>query len=113
MTLEQSNLMDMVNLDHASGLCSLIIVDHLPWDDDHLPSLQAKINSCLRYIESGKIHVAYPAAHTCDFVLVIQFIYAPTCAARAFLARAQEIVEDAGYLLSFGPLGSAYADSSA
>lgn len=110
MAIEPGELLDMVSFDRASALCQLTIIDHLPWDEDHLPLLQTKINSCLRYIESGQIHIAYPTAHRCDFALLIQFIYAPTEEARVFLAHAQEIVADAGYRFNYAPLGSAYAD---
>lgn len=108
MTVEQSNLIDMVSLDHMAGACKLTIVDHLPWDNDHLLSLQAKINTCLQFIESGEIYVVYPASRGFDFIVDIQCIYAPPGTARLFLENAQRILMEAGYTLRFGPLGSAY-----
>jgi hypothetical protein len=110
MTVEQNNLIDMVSLDHASGSCTLAIVDHLAWDERHLVSLQAKINTCLQFIESGEIYVVYPASRGFDFAVDIQFIYAPPAEACRFLENAQRILLEAGYTLRFGPLGSAYAD---
>jgi len=110
MTVEQAELVDMVSLDHLSGLCKLTIFDHLIWDDDHLVKLQAKINNYLHLIESGEIYLLYSAVREQDFVIDIQCIYAPNAAARAFLERAHTILLDAGYALHFGPLGSSYAD---
>lgn len=112
MTVEQSELIDTVSLDLATATCTLGILDDLVWDDAHLQLLQAKLNSYLRYIESGEIYVQYPAAQGLDFAIEILCIYAPGITANLFLARAENIVNEAGYLLRVGPLGSDYADDA-
>ncbi|MNR84367.1 hypothetical protein D3C72_151660 [compost metagenome] len=110
MTVEQSELIDSVSLDQAGGLCTLLIIDDLVWDDAHLQLLQSKLNSYLLYIESGEIYLQYPAAQGLDFAIEIRSIYAPGITARLFLDSAQNILAEAGYTLSLAPLGSAYAD---
>lgn len=112
MTVEQTGTIDMVSLDRANGLCRLKVIDHLPWNDEHLANLQAKINTCLQFIESGEIYIVYPLAQGLGFSIDLQFIFAPGAEALAFLAHARQVLDDAGYELHFGPMGSAYADAA-
>lgn len=112
MKNERLKLIDSIIIDKDFGICTLNIVDPLPWteDEDHLAELQAKINNSLQFIESSEIYVAYPSSHGLDFAIHLQFIYAPNTDAVQFLAEAQNVLDDAGYVLSFGPLGSDYAN---
>lgn len=104
---------DTISLDRASGECVLTLIDHLPWDAQHLIDLQQRINLCLRAIESGELFLSHPDAADGDFVILLRCIHEPDAAARAFLEQAGEMLDEAGYRLRFGPLGSAYADASA
>jgi hypothetical protein len=108
---ERLKLIDSIVIESDFGLCTLNIVDPLPWveDDDHLTELQAKINNCLQYIESSEIYIAYPASRGFDMAIHVQFIYAPDESANHFLQEAQNLLGDAGYEFSYGPLGSDYA----
>jgi len=112
MTVEQSELIDTVSLDPETGTCTLGILDDLMWDDAHLQLLQAKLNTYLRFVESGEIYVQYPAAQGLDFAIEILCIYAPGVSANLFLATAENIVNEAGYILRVAPLGSDYADET-
>jgi len=112
---ERLKLIDSIVIESDFGLCTLNIVDSLPWteDDDHLSELQAKINNALQYIESSEIYIAYPAASGFDMAIHVQFIYAPNEEANQFLQEAQNVLGDAGYEFSFGPLGGDYVRSAA
>ena len=112
---ERLKLIDSIVIESDFGLCTLNIVDPLPWiaDDDHLSELQAKINNALQYIESSEIYIAYPASSGFDMAIHVQFIYAPNEEANQFLQEAQNVLGDAGYEFSFGPLGGDYALSMA
>lgn len=117
MTVEQTELIDSVSLDQAGAVCTLAIIDDLVWDDLHLQLLQTKLNTYLRYIESGEIFVAYPALQELveqglDFAIELRCIYAPGSHANLFLESAGNIIRDAGYILRVGPLGSDYADEA-
>lgn len=101
---------DTISVDPAAGLCTLTITDHLAWNSQHLSVLQARINQCLRIIESGELYLFHPSSLHCDFAIELRFIYAPDQRAAIFLEEARRILHDAGYLLRFGPLGSSYAD---
>jgi hypothetical protein len=113
MTDDRLKQIDSIIIDKDFGICTLVIVDPLPWteDEDHLAELQDKINNSLQFIESSEIYVAYPSSHGLDFAIHLQFIYAPSADAIKFLSEAQNVLDDAGYVLSFGPLGSDYADA--
>lgn len=104
---------DTISLDRASGACVLTLTDHLPWDEQHLYDLQQRINLCLQAIESGELFRTHPAAAGGDFVIVLRCIHEPDAQAHAFLEQASEILDEAGYCLLFGPLGSTYGDISA
>lgn len=103
-------LADTVSLDRESGECRLTIVEYRPLDDILLSALQERINACLQFIESGEIYLSYPQSRDRDFVIDIRCIYAPADAAQNFFHRAQQLLDDAGYTLRVGPLGSTYAD---
>lgn len=101
---------DTVSLDRVSGACKLTIVEYRPLDDIVLSALQDRINACLQFIESGEICLSYPQSRDRDFVIDIRCIYVPGAAAQDFFSRAQQLLDDAGYALLFGPLGVTYAD---
>lgn len=64
MTIEQINEVDAIGIDNDSGRAVLTLVDHLDWSklNDHLLLLQEKLNTYIRFIESGEITVSYPSA---------------------------------------------------
>ncbi|MDR6534474.1 DUF6572 domain-containing protein [Variovorax soli] len=62
MTVENTSIVDAVGTDTETGEVRLSIIDHLPWDTEHLRLLQDKINVYLGFIESGEIYVSYPSA---------------------------------------------------
>lgn len=111
MTDERIKLIHSIIIDREFGICTLNIVDALPWldDDEHLEDLQFKINNGLQYIESSEIFIAYPASRGLDLAIHVQFIYAPSQEALQFLKQAQLLLDDAGYALTYGALGSDYA----
>ena len=103
---------DTVSIDPVSGECKLVMFEYLPWNRALLSTLQSRINECLQFIESGEIHVSYPQAQNHDFVIDIRCIYIPDQEALDFLGAAQQVLNEAGYALRYGPLGSAYADDN-
>lgn len=60
MSILDKDSIDMINIEKDK--CILIITDHLEWSNDHLNSLQHKINLYLHYIESEQIYVNTPDA---------------------------------------------------
>ena len=63
MSVDQTDTVDFVTIDKASGDLWLTISDHLPWDENegnHLVLLQNKLNAYLRFIESGEVFEKVP-----------------------------------------------------
>ena len=105
MTIDQTAIIDLATIDHASGDLWLSISDHLPWggadEGPHLLLLQEKLNAYLRFIESGEVLETIPEASDRDVVinLVGKFPLSPE--ADAFFQIARAAIEEAGFRLQF------------
>ena len=106
MTILDVNSIDIIQVDQANQTTRLIVSDHLEWvggkpDDEHLWHLQEKINSYLKYIESGQLDADYPdqAGNKVDMQVYGKFDRPP--AAVAFYHQMKEILAQASYQLEF------------
>ena len=104
MTIEDSDVVDFVLIDKASGEVTLSISDHLPWDSGegrHLELLQCKLNAYLRFIESGELLESCPKAIGRNVVINLVGKDPLGSQAKIFFAKAVTAVSDAGYQLQF------------
>ncbi len=103
MTVENANTIDSIGVDKKTGDIVLKIFDHLGWEDEykHLLILQDKINTYIRFLESGEVYEAYKNARGRKFVISIDFASSPTVNAIKFLDTAAGIVGDAGFNLQY------------
>jgi hypothetical protein len=104
MSIEQTDTIDFVNVDKASGNVLLTISDHLDWDQtegQHLVLLQGKLNAYLRFIESGELHQKY--SETSEQPVVIQIVskFPMSQKAGVFFERASGAIDQAGFKSSF------------
>jgi hypothetical protein len=99
MTIEQENVIDLIGLNEEENYISLIISDHLEWDDknEKLLLLQGKVNSYLSYIESGQVYETHPESKDMDVQIVLTSMYEPNDEALKFFSLLSPIVEDAGF----------------
>lgn len=99
MTIEQENVIDIIAVNEEKKYISLIISDHLEWDEENekLLLLQNKINSYLAYIETGQIYEQYPDSKGLDFHIVLTCMYEPSSEGLKFLRLVTPIVEEAGF----------------
>lgn len=111
--MEKTKVVDLVSIDVDAGECHLIIVDNLEWDDEHLFTLQERINTYLRIIESGEVFVTFPNSRGLEVVIVAMFKYRPSDKAMAFCAQAREILLESGFDFRFGPSEAGYSDDTA
>lgn len=88
-----------MGIDRETGHVVLTISDHLDWSDSiaHQTILQKKFNVYLAFVESGEILQRYPDARDRPVVFDVVFQAPPDEAGRAFLARAREVIESAGF----------------
>ena len=112
MTVEQTQVIDVIGTDRLTGKVYLTISDHLPWDleNAHLLVLQEKLDSYLAFVGGGEVYTSYPDAKGRDFVIKIVLKYRPSGEGVRFLECAKQRVEDSAIEFRFGPLESDYYD---
>jgi uncharacterized protein DUF6572 len=110
MTVEQTKVIDIISLDKQTGQVILTVSDHLDWKDStrHQEILQAKLNAYLAFVESGEILTRYPDAmeRTVLFKVVLKF--KPDAEGRAFLHRAETVIEKAGFVFTCKVFAESY-----
>lgn len=101
MSIEQSDVIDIIGTDRTSGHVVLTISDHLDWIDSaaHQMVLQIKLNRYLAFVESGEILQSYPDAKNRPIAFKVVFEFPPDEAGRTFLAKVRSVVESAGFSL--------------
>jgi hypothetical protein len=104
MSIEQADTIDFVNIEKASGDVLLTISDHLDWDEterQHLILLQGKLNTCLRFVESGELYQRYPETSERPIVIQIVSKFPMSEKARIFFDTASSEIHKAGFKLRF------------
>ena len=101
VSVEQTDVVDVVGIDRETGHVVLTISDHLDWSDSfgHQSILQKKFNTYLAFVESGEILEQYPESKNRPVAFRVVFRVPPDQAGRAFVARAREVIESAGFTL--------------
>ena len=104
MSVDQTNVVDAIGVDNASGDVVLTITDHLEWsrnDDKHMLLLQEKINSYLSFVESGEVLDSYPDAKGRVVLIDVVCKYPLSQQAQGFYSQIAPIVEGAGIKLQY------------
>jgi hypothetical protein len=97
LSVENRDVVDLVGVDRFSGRVILTIADHLQWDsDEHLVTLQDKLNTYLRFIESGELATRYPDAKDRQPQITVVFKHPPDEPAMKFLESVSEVIKSAG-----------------
>ena len=104
MSVSDADKIDFIGLDPLTGVVVLSISDHLNWaedNDDHLVSLQDKINAYLSFVESGEIYEKFPvlAGKAVNIRIVGKFDLAGE--GLKFFKLASDLIRKAGFTLSF------------
>lgn len=104
MTIEQTNVIDFIADDSAAGTVSLVITDHLQWgaeEPSHLYLLQEKLNTYLRFIESGEIYQERQHLKVRKHVLKVVGLYPLPKEAEEFYQRVRSALQEIGLELDF------------
>jgi hypothetical protein len=106
MAVDNFTFIDFVAIRPTTEEAVLVISDHLEWDNanEHLLILQTKINAYLESIENGSLYEAYPDAMNRSILIEIIAQYEPNETGRIFLERTKNVLNAAGYGLSFSVL---------
>ena len=78
MSVIDTNVIDMIGTTSV-GVVTLTISDHLDWDEieEHLLSLQQKINTYIEFIESGNVYDILPLSKDKPKAIRVYFKYLP------------------------------------
>lgn len=104
MSVEQTNIIDLVALDVEMGRLVLTISDHLEWFEDcteHLLVLQEKLNAYLRFVESGEVLLSHPKAKGKPILIDVIMKHPPTFQGVKFLEDVRILVEGAGIMFNY------------
>lgn len=104
MSVEDSDTLDSMGIDRASGEVVLTISDHLPWTEAHLTVLEKKLASYVRFCENGQLLEANPGVANRKVVIRLYAKYRPTDVALKFLQQAAVRTSERGLAFRFGPL---------
>ena len=98
MTVQQTHVVDFVGADR-SGRAVLTISDHLSWDDikSHLFTLQEKLNTYLRFIESGEMIDKRPDLAGRAILISVALKFPIPNEADWFFAKTSAAIEAAGF----------------
>ncbi|MBV8272146.1 MAG: hypothetical protein JO067_07720 [Cupriavidus sp.] len=100
MSILDTNTVDFIGTLAEQDLVVLSIADHLEWGEgltnEHLLLLQEKINTYLRYIESGEIYTSFPSARGKNLAVRVYFKHEPPHEAQAFIQSAAHILQGGG-----------------
>lgn len=106
MSIEDVNKVDMIGIPKDNELIvSLGITDHLSWNNEienHLFLLQEKINSYIRFIESGEIYESFPIAKgRAEFLIEIFFQHKIPQEGISFLGKVNEYLSSTNIRLRY------------
>lgn len=75
MSVEESTIIDAIGSDLDGREVTLLITDHLSWDNEseHLLKLQDKINAYVRFVESGELYEKHKEYLEMNAVIEIAF----------------------------------------
>ena len=96
MSVCETRVIDAVGIEKQSGKVILTVSDHLEWNDDHLPVLEAKLNAYIAFIESGELLDAYPAARARQPVIDVVCKYPPSEEAEEYFSKVKSVLRGAG-----------------
>lgn len=110
MSVEQTDVVDIISTDKTTNHVILTISDHLDWSNsfEHQTILQAKFNKYLAFVESGEILTRYPDAKGRPVAFKVVFKHRPDPSGWLFLARAKEVIEAAGFSLRHEVFAESY-----
>ena len=97
MAIDKTDVIDFIGIDKGSGEVILTIADHLDWNDElnHLLLLQEKINSYLRFIESGELLEKFPEAKGRKPVVEVTLKYKMPPQGETFFAKVGPVLYEA------------------
>ncbi len=104
MSIQDENIIDIIQVNEADKIVRLIATDHLPWggdDNQHLYQIQEKVNSYLKYIESSQLISDYPHVEGFKTLIQIHGKYDRPELAVDFYGKMRNFLQKNGYDVQF------------
>lgn len=103
MTIEETQVIDVMSISKDSSTAIMTISDHLDWknEEEHMLLLQNKINSYLGTVENGELYEVYPESKGKKIEIRICAKYNLTYNAQEFVRKVKKIIEDSGYFFTW------------
>lgn len=103
MTVDNSDVIDAIGIENATGCTVLTIADHLEWSPlrDHLVLLQDKINRYIAFLENNEMAQSYPQGIGRPIRIDVCCQHEPTEQACDFLHQAASVIQEAGWSFSW------------
>lgn len=100
MSVTDVDRIDIVATRPGNDAVVLVVTDHLPWDDldEHLRTLQAKLNTYIAFIESGQLLRVEerPIPANPEVRIRVAMRHAPPLAAHEFFEKAEVVLAGIG-----------------
>jgi len=103
MSIDETSIIDFISTEEGTDQVTLTISDHLDWsmETEHLLVLQSKMNTYLKFIESGELEQEFPSASGKEVVIEVVGKYPLSEGASLFMGRAEKVITSAGFRLTF------------
>lgn len=103
MSVEQTDVVDIIGTEKSTGKVIMTVSDHLDWKDEqsHLLMLQEKLNRYLAFVESGEILSSYPDAKGRSIVFDVVMKNDLPDSARAFFTQVEKTLGSVGVELRY------------
>ncbi|HQS60038.1 MAG: hypothetical protein B7Y56_15965 [Gallionellales bacterium 35-53-114] len=112
MSIEQTDVIDFIGTNTATGAVHLTISDHLEWSTDHMLMLQEKLETYLAFVEGGEIYSTYLDSAERAVVIDLVLKFRPNSEAISFLERVRSLIVKAGFAFLYGPATDGYSDDN-
>ena len=114
MTVEQSELIDAIGTDNATGEVVLSILDHLPWTDEHIRVLNMKFATYSNFIKGGGLSKEFGCSGDSKIKILLLLKFRPNRDGEDFLEKVRLSAIADGWNFSFQPIPKlGYANDAA
>ena len=103
MSIEQTDMVDIISADSSTGRVVLTVNDPLDWRNSavHQTVLQRKLNYYFAFVNGGELLEKYPNAEGKPVVFRVVFKFPPDGGVRQLLADMRAMLEPVGLALEY------------
>lgn len=109
MSIQESDVIDIVSTNVERNEVILTISDHLSWDDSpqHQKILETKLNLYIQFVKGEDLEMQYPDAHGRTIVFRLVSKFRPDADGYSFIEKAATILKSIGIVFRSDMLSEA------